>query len=198
MDCDSLVILMAKNPISRPVKTRLAEDIGVHKAKEVYQELVDINVRELLKLNSVETLLCIDGGFDYFYQYGLKTVAQSGDDLQNRILNVLNTEWQKFKKIVLIGSDCPFITSVLLDEVLARLGDVDVVIQPALDGGYTLIGLSRPVPELFLSMPFSTEKLYSESITRLIELGYSFYELPQSYDIDTVEDLNRWKQAKAL
>ena len=94
---------------------------------------------------------------------------------------------------VLIGSDCPILTPKIIADAFAALQtDYSVVLAPAEDGGYVLIGMRQFIPEIFTNMPWGTSQVFSITKQRLNRLGIKWYQLPTQWDIDRPEDLERW------
>lgn len=95
---------------------------------------------------------------------------------------------------LLIGSDCPGVSAPLLQAAAGALEDRRVVLGPANDGGYYLIGFREPVPFLFEEMEWSTPRVLPETLRRLVERGWGPAVLPELADIDTPEDLAQWPE----
>ncbi|MDQ3682830.1 MAG: glycosyltransferase, partial [Bacteroidota bacterium] len=95
-------------------------------------------------------------------------------------------------KVLIIGSDCIELTESIIQAAFYQLNTKDVVIGPANDGGYYLLGMRRLHSELFINKKWSTDKVYRATVNNFNELGLSYYELPVLIDIDTKED---WLQA---
>ena len=93
-------------------------------------------------------------------------------------------------RIAAMGTDCPNLTPERLLEAFAALGDRDLVLGPARDGGYYLIGLSRPVPELFWGIDWGTSRVFAQTMAIANRLGLSYHHLPMLPDIDRPEDLS--------
>jgi glycosyltransferase A (GT-A) superfamily protein (DUF2064 family) len=99
---------------------------------------------------------------------------------------------------IIIGSDCPAVTPELFRVAARELAERDVVIGPASDGGYYLIGLARPMPFLFAEMEWSTETVFAETLARAAAQGIGPAVLPELDDIDTPGDLARWPDFAAV
>ena len=98
---------------------------------------------------------------------------------------------------LLMGSDSPDLETGDLRLAIAELeGGRDVVLGPAVDGGYVLIGLRRPAPELFQAMPWGSAKVLGLTRERLGRSGRSWYELPVRHDLDRPEDLDLFPDLK--
>jgi rSAM/selenodomain-associated transferase 1 len=122
---------------------------------------------------------------------------QRGKDLGERMANALGNGLQEQKDTILMGSDCPEINEPILEEALTRLHDNDLVVGPAHDGGYYLIGVTKslnPVAcqELFKEMHWGSSTVFSDTLKRARNLNISVHILPTLHDIDTPEDLKHF------
>jgi len=95
-------------------------------------------------------------------------------------------------RAVIVGADCPQLDAATIDRALERLADHDLVLGPALDGGFTLIGLARPAPGLFRGVAWSTAAVLAQTLERAAALGLSNALLDPLADLDTPADLVRW------
>ena len=99
---------------------------------------------------------------------------------------------------IVIGSDCPFYDRGLLKQAIEALDDVPLVLGPADDGGYYLIGMRTPVPEIFEGIGWGTGQVWEQTLRQARRLGIDIAELPVFYDIDTGEDLRRMTEDLAV
>ncbi len=128
-------------------------------------------------------------GAEFCYQ------PQSEGDLGQRMLSAFVASLsQGRRRVVLIGSDCPEITAPILSSAFALLTDHDLVLGPARDGGYYLIGLTAPYPELFQDMPWGTAAVLTKTQTKAARLGLKTALLEPLTDIDRPEDLPVWEK----
>ncbi|MGL5033382.1 MAG: TIGR04282 family arsenosugar biosynthesis glycosyltransferase [Microcystaceae cyanobacterium] len=104
---------------------------------------------------------------------------------------------QKANRVVVIGTDCPTLTVAILTEAFNILADYDVVIGPAEDGGYYLIGLSRAIAEPFMNIDWGTERVFAQTVAALTTKNYKIHYLPMLRDIDRPEDYLHWQRAKS-
>jgi rSAM/selenodomain-associated transferase 1 len=119
---------------------------------------------------------------------------QQGNDLGERMNHALNTALKHYKRAILIGCDSPSLTTQDLADAISALNDkTTAVFAPAEDGGYVLIGLTRPQPELFTAMPWGSNQVMTETRTRCQQLGIIYHELAQQWDVDTPDDLTRYR-----
>ena len=188
---DTALIVFFRKPTLGKVKTRLATSVGDHKALKVYKALLN-HTKEVtqdfqgdLYLYCAEELL-----FDIHWNY-TEIRLQRGIDLGQKMKNAFEDCFSKgYKKVLIIGSDCPQITYELLNDASNSLDEYDSVLGPANDGGYYLLGFSKDIIEsTFLNMKWSTETVFSETVRRIQNEERSCKILQELIDIDTYEDL---------
>ncbi|MCC6815222.1 MAG: TIGR04282 family arsenosugar biosynthesis glycosyltransferase [Saprospiraceae bacterium] len=183
------LIVFKRNPIYSKVKTRIAKESNDELALSIYQKLCQI-VESNCKLQDTDLLHY----YSDFVPIGHPTeyaFVQTGFDLGQRMHNAFSEVLKKYKSAVLIGTDCPYINKDDLDYSFQLLQLYDVVIGPALDGGYYLIGLNSPNLELFKDIDWSTEQVMLQTRNKLNKLRLSCYEMINYMDIDTLSD---WKK----
>lgn len=189
------IIIFVKNTIKGKVKTRLAKTLGDDEALAVYKELLAITKANVEPLE-VEK--------EVWYAWHTEERDVWDDDIFNKKVQVEGDLGQKMsqafassfnescEKVVLIGSDCPTITTSIFEEAFNALNENDVVIGPSLDGGYYLIGMNQFIPDLFEGITWSTEKVFGESKKVLESLGKTLYTLQPLNDIDNETDWNAY------
>ncbi len=186
------VAVMAKAPVPGLAKTRLIPDIGAHAAAVLAGRLMERAVQTALAANIGPATLWYspDTGHSAFHalaqHYSLALAAQPEGDLGARMLACTLGG-----PTLVTGSDCPAITPAHLQDAARALRDADVVLIPAEDGGYVLIGTRTPQPGLFDDMTWSTETVLEETRERIAVLSLSAIELPPLWDVDTERDLAR-------
>ncbi|MGV6808139.1 MAG: TIGR04283 family arsenosugar biosynthesis glycosyltransferase [bacterium] len=195
---DRLVIQFAKSPIPGTVKTRLFPALGEAAATALHQLLVRSTLDALC---SGDTLFDIQlwgtAGGDDFYRAlvrgrNVKLHQQTGVNLGQRMHAALVTGLRHYRHVLLVGSDCPFIDSAYLSGAFDQLAaGHDVVIGPATDGGYVLIGASKVTPQLFDGVDWGTSSVMQQTRAQLSGLGWRWVELSALSDIDHPEDLKR-------
>lgn len=125
-------------------------------------------------------------------------VPQGEGDLGGRLQRAFaNAFTDGMHRVVCIGSDCPSISHDLLSEALGRLADHDLVIGPATDGGYYLIGMNQPHPDLFNGVDWGTESVLAQTLARAESLGLRVHQLAELPDVDEPADLEHWQQVSA-
>lgn len=188
---DSLLMIFVKNLIPGMVKTRLAEDIGIDKALDVYQELVH-RTHKITKKIEVDKSV-------YYSEYveiedvwdngDYKLTSQKGFTLGEKMTNAFDEAFDSYNKVIIIGSDCYDLNAKTIETAFAMLEDNDVVVGPAKDGGYYLLGMREYLPQLFQDKEYSTDSVLKELLEETEELELSVYQLPTLSDIDTFDDL---------
>jgi len=190
-DC---LLIFIKNPVAGKVKTRLAATLGDEKALEIYKALIaytqnitaDVNVIRQVWYSSF-----IDNS-DEWSSRRYEKKLQKGRDLGERMNAAFEQAFDKgSQRIVIIGSDCPGLTSHHLEKAFLLLEEKDCVMGPSEDGGYYLLGLRKKLPPLFKDREWSTESVLEEAIETLKAHGFSYEMLEELNDIDNDEDLNK-------
>jgi rSAM/selenodomain-associated transferase 1 len=185
------LMIFVRNPVYGKVKTRLAATLGDTLALKVYCFLLDHTAKltETIDAKRIVYYSEFIGSGDVWDGTCLKAI-QHGRDLGERMSNAFNEQLKSTSaKAVLIGSDCYALTSKIIHDAFRYLDQYDVVIGPALDGGYYLIGMNRPHKELFDKILWSTASVLEETRLRCQKQGLRYYLLPALPDIDEEKDL---------
>jgi hypothetical protein len=189
---DRLLIVFSKNPMAGCVKTRLAASIGDREALEVYETLRSLTGQAAAKAESERAIFYSDflPETDLLLTGNAEAHLQEGNDLGERMHRAfLKGFGLGFRQIVLIGTDCPALSTFLIDRAFECLTGDDVVMGPARDGGFYLVGMNSPLPELFLDRAWSTKEVLNDSLRIIREHRLSCELLPALSDIDTIDDL---------
>lgn len=185
--------IFARYPEPGKAKTRLIPALGEEGAARVYARMLDATL-DSARQSGMPFELCITGGtaeaFAELCGTGIAIVEQGEGDLGERLARVQ-------APAIVIGSDAPGLTPDLLRQACALLDECEVVIGPATDGGYYLIGFSRPIPFAFEGIPWSTPAVLAETLERLGAQGIEPALLPVLTDVDTPEDLAHWPELLA-
>lgn len=192
----SIVLLFIKAPVMGQVKSRLAEDIGAEAALELYQRFLR-DIIASVELSGHHCRLCYyppeaDHAVSGLLAPGRSSMPQRGDDLGARMQNAFTTVFAEgVDKAILIGSDIPDLTPKVLQDALDALDQADVVLGPALDGGYYLIGFHRTslLPRVFHRVAWSTNAVFQKTMAILKKASRRVRIAPAWSDVDTVEDL---------
>lgn len=186
------LLIFTKNPVPGKVKTRLAATVGNVVAFSVYKQLV--------KHTSVITSgLPVDKFVFYSDEVVQEDVwnkkhylkqLQQGNNLGERMNNAFVLTFKKgVNKVVVIGTDCPGLDAVIIMNAFTYLDKYNVVIGPAADGGYYLLGMKQHHPQLFENIPWSTDIVFEETISKCVASQLDYWLLPVLNDIDKEKDL---------
>jgi len=187
--------IMIKYPEPGKVKTRLAREIGEVRASDICKLIAervigktapaDDEYRRTVFIDPVEREIDFRAWLPRE-----QFVAQQGSDLGERMDNVIRHLLSRgAEKAVITGSDIPDLSRAIIMQAFKELEHADVVIGPAADGGYYLIGMKSPTPELFRNVPWSTGDVFPKTVMILKQSGKSYGVLPGLSDLDTIEDL---------
>ena len=158
----NLLIMFAKNPEKEKVKTRLARKIGGEKAKRIYDQLLFKNICIHSRV-AYDFMIYAQGDLEYFSN--VKAKKQMGTDLGERMLNSFKEELQYYDRVVLVGSDL-IVENTLVERAFEELEKCDVVIGPANDGGYYLIGMKK-ADDVFSNVRWSTSTVFEETVQKM-------------------------------
>lgn len=186
------LLLFVKNPIAGKTKTRLAADVGDEIALKMYHILTDWTRQQASGLTGVDRYLWYSESIttdDAWPPEAYHKKQQVGAGLGERMEHALAEAFAAgHDRAIIIGSDCPGITTEYLTEAFAALDDHDVVIGPALDGGYTLLGMRSLHPTLFRNIEWSTEEVLPVTLQRAADKKLSVKQLSPLSDVDYLED----------
>ncbi len=190
------LLIFQKNAKLGTVKTRLAATIGDSAAFEAYQLLVNYTHR-VAKGSSAHKILFFSNHLEEnltAYAQDYRFELRSGEGLGEKMSNAFQQLFkEKFDRLVIIGTDCAEITTELISRAFEELEASEVVIGPAHDGGYYLLGMRKFIPGLFQGIPWSTDKVASLTTEFLTQNEVSFALLPTLSDVDFEEDWMRFK-----
>ncbi|MCC5634265.1 TIGR04282 family arsenosugar biosynthesis glycosyltransferase [Nostoc sp. CHAB 5844] len=196
------LIIFTRYPEPGKTKTRLIPALGSIGAANLQQQMTEytaLQAQELQKATGISVEVRFAGGnlqlmqdwlgLELFYQ------PQGEGDLGLRMERSLFDAFQKNAEyVIIIGTDCPGLTSQILATAFQQLQTVDLVLGPAIDGGYYLIGLRRLIPKLFANIDWGTSLVLQQTVAIAEKLGVSRTYLPALADIDRPEDLSIWEQ----
>ena len=190
------LIVLVKAPRAGFVKTRLAAALGPHGALTAYRALVERVLGELSPLRDVELRFAPDDAaaeISTWLRPGWNATPQGEGDLGARMQRAFADAFASgATRVVLIGSDCPHVTTGDIAAAAAALAKHDVVLGPAEDGGYWLVALRAAAPGLFEHMEWSTGGVLAQTLARAQSLGLRVHLLRMLPDVDTVEDWQRY------
>ena len=196
------VCLLLKAPLLGTVKTRLAAGVGAEDALRIYRRLAEHQLNELPSEWKVEVHFTPATEErlmrTWLAREHVEFFAQPEGDLGVRLETAQLGAFRRGAEVViLLGGDCPELHCHRLREAEISLRDHDVVIAPASDGGYALLGTTKPQPKLFWKIPWSTAAVFSETIRRAEEQHLRVATLDLVSDIDEIGDWERLKHLLA-
>ena len=185
--------VFGKHPRSGQVKTRLADHIGAEAASRLYAAFLDDLAFEFRFIGERRILGFWPANaapfFEQFTRFGYELWPQPEGDLGSKIVAFFQETLRiEDDRAVLIGSDSPTLPRHYIEQAFELLAEHDCVLGPATDGGYYMIGLRQPAPELFENVSWSSPKVLFETVQRVTEAGLSLCLLPPWYDVDTLDD----------
>ena len=191
---DALIVFV-KEPRPGAVKTRLAARLGAALAARLYRALVENALRATAD-PAVERLVFASGDVASWLA-GETCLPQAQGDLGRRMEQAFGVAFARgHRRVAIAGSDVPGLDARRVKEALDALDDADLAIAPAGDGGYSLLALSQPRPELFRGIAWSTASVLDE--TRDAARGLRVKLLEELPDLDTFDDLERqWERLRA-
>lgn len=193
---EDLLVIMAKEPRPGEVKTRLQPRFSPQEAAGLYRCFLQDRIEGAQGLPGIDKAIAYappSAGrfFAGFAPAGFALFPQRGKDLSARLADVASSRGgRQHGAISIVDSDSPDLpSSLMLDSFRLLRGGADVVFGPCHDGGYYLVGMKRPWPELFDAIPWSTAHALSASLARAASLRLKVELLPSWQDTDTFDDL---------
>ena len=189
---NSAVIIFVKNPELGKVKTRLSATIGNEKALEIYKELLAhtlMSVKEIMADVFIYFSDSIDENIFEFENNFFKKM-QKGDNLGERMSNAFKEVFDLwYDNVIIIGTDCPGLDLNLLENAFLQLDNVDVVIGPAEDGGYYLLGMKKHYAKLFENINWSSSSVLQTTLDNCNKNKLTHTLLSILSDVDEEKDL---------
>ena len=193
------LLVFAKAPRPGRVKTRLARDVGPDRAALLYRRMGRAVV-DAVRDGPFGVTICFDPedaeaemrewlDEDAGVAAPLEWEPQGEGDLGARMERALRRSLSSAERVCLIGTDAPDVDATLVMDAFDALSHADVVLGPATDGGYYLIGVRAPAPSLFRQVPWSTPDVFTCTVERARQAGLTVQTLPELRDVDTVADL---------
>jgi len=196
----SRVALFAREPVLGQVKTRLYPAIGASRALSLYRSMLGriAAIIEASSLAAWDLWVSSNPSHECFISIcNIRNIyLQEGEDLgQKMSFSVAQTLARPgIESILIVGTDCPAMSASVIDSALAELdAGIAVVIGPAEDGGYVLLGMRRHIPQLFEGISWGTDVVLQQTLSRLQQLNISYRLLEPLWDVDKPEDLARLK-----
>ena len=195
-----LLQIFAKAPIQGFVKTRLIAELGDKKATDVYIELLDRTINLALTSEYKTQIWCAPNQQHDFFQfnkqkYGVILKDQLGRGLGERMQYALRQGLKEVDEVMLIGADCPVFTTEYLVKAFEALRLSDVVLGPAEDGGFVLVGCRRTHEKMFDGVNWGHSTVLEQTVDAITKAGLTSQLLPMLWDVDTLADLKRWRSS---
>lgn len=187
------LLIFTKNPVIGKVKTRIAKEIGDEMALKVYTQLLK-HTREITEENDFcenkifydEFIPAKDGWKEESYD---KYIQDPGD-LSTKLRNAFQLMFDEgYERVIIFSPDCPELTGLRIKQAFTLLQTKDFVIGPLQDGGYYLLGMSKPHLEVIDGVEFGKGTAYAETLKNIETLGASVKELAITYDVDYSKDI---------
>ncbi len=189
----SRILVFARAPVKGRVKTRLIPALGEAGATALYERLLQQTLGMVRHSRlAPAALYCtpdVQHGFFQKQSGDFSLCVQQGRDLGERMATALAETLRNASMAILIGSDCPAMDAAYLNAAFLALDEHDVVIGPAEDGGYVLVGMKAPCTALFENIDWGSERVLAQTRTALQRAGLSWQELAPLPDIDDENDL---------
>ncbi|MEO6638271.1 MAG: TIGR04282 family arsenosugar biosynthesis glycosyltransferase [Ginsengibacter sp.] len=187
------LIIFVRNPVLGNVKSRLAATVGEERALAIYKKL-------LQHTHTVSQNIAADKFIFYedflnekdIWENDIYTkLLQEGNDLGMRMKQAFSKLlFDGYQEIIIIGSDCYELTTTILTDAFNALTMADIVIGPASDGGYYLLGMKEFIPALFEDKSWSSETVYTDTIKQASQLNYTLTSLITLNDVDVESDID--------
>lgn len=199
-DNDSHLLVFARVPALGRVKSRLAAGVGEPAALAIYHELLAVTNAAVMAAGVPATVWLADTAgpvptADETREWATHhTQRQPEGDLGARMAAAFAAAFAAGAgRVVIIGTDCPGLRDTHLNQAFALLEANDLVLGPAIDGGYYLLGLRQPRPELFQDKAWSTDSVLADTLADAGRLGLRVALLPTLRDVDNAADLTEWR-----
>lgn len=190
------LVVMARSPVPGKVKTRLAAELGPESTAQLYAAFIADTLEKFCGLPDTDTLVFYTPGTDAELALlrGLAPTEvrfrlQRGDEFGQRLLTSLQA-CAAYPRTVVIGTDSPSLPVDLVVQAFAALAEHDLVVGPAMDGGYYLLGVHEATPELFSGIEWSTSRVLEQTVVSCRRAGCTLAVLPPWYDVDDRQDLD--------
>jgi len=191
---ENIVLCFCKHPTDGLVKSRLAKDIGVQHATDVYKVLLRETLNNINNASYKIILYCYPDTNHPFIgklneKYSLTIESQCKGNLGDKMYHAIDKHLNERTNIVLVGTDCLEINTAYIKEAFKRLNEGNnIVLGPTQDGGYGLIALNQLHKSMFDQIDWSTDKVLQQTKTKACELNWNISCLPIIRDLDVLDD----------
>jgi rSAM/selenodomain-associated transferase 1 len=201
---DCAILVFSKAPVAGQVNTRLVPYITAEQAACLHEELTHDRLRMCTTADLCDVQLWCSPDMEHPFfsdcrqRYGVRLQTQTGSDLGERMSAALQTMLGQYEKVIIIGTDAPALDIKMIEAVFNQLEHSDIVLVPAEDGGYVLLGASRHQQGLLTDVPWGSEGVLASTVRNIERLGLSYSLLGECWDVDRPEDLERYMALRQL
>jgi uncharacterized protein len=193
------IIIMAKVPEARKVKTRLQPYLTPEQSATLANCLLQDTISKVKALKNKLIIAYSPPERRDFFEPNFDLIAQSGNDLGERMFNAFEFSFREnLDAVVMIGTDSPTFPPDFIKKAFAYLETNDTVLGKTEDGGFYLIGLRKLDKRIFADVEWSSEKTWLQTKKNLKKIDFSLAELPVWYDVDEPKDLERLREDEYL
>jgi rSAM/selenodomain-associated transferase 1 len=193
---DTRILIFARAPEAGKTKTRLIPALGTQGAAELHRRMTLQLVTSISNAHiaTIELLCYPDTRHEFFMQlhqqFGINLNTQHGRNLGERMSTALSNSLHQCQHTLIIGTDAPAITPAYLQTAIEKLkSGYEVVLGPAVDGGYVLIGMSQHHATLFENIDWGTKHVLAQTLERINQNNLSHHTLETLWDVDTPDDM---------
>jgi len=193
---EAALIVFAKAPVPGQVKTRLCPPLTPDEAASLHGSFVLDALERSRVLNKVDRFLACDPSSDHVFfkimeeRQGVRLTDQVGQDLGAKMSHACAEAFAcGYRRVLIVGSDLPTLQPSVYAHTLELLAGHDLVLGPAQDGGYYLIALTRPLPDLFVGIPWSSDQVLTLTQRKADAMALTTALLPPCRDVDRIEDV---------
>ncbi len=189
---NNALLIFVKNLLYGQVKTRLAATVGNDNAMEIYRQLLQHTNSVCKNIHADKIVFYSDFiEEDIWNKREFKKEIQWGNDLAERMKNAFIKAFDNgYEKAIIIGTDCPQIDQTILENAFTQLNYFDIVLGPATDGGYYLLGMKTFFAVFFENIKWSTDTVLKKTIEICNQNKLSYVLLPELTDIDEEKDMH--------
>jgi len=192
---DSLIVVFAKYPTPGRVKTRLIGEVSAQQAAGIHAACIGHTMGVVTRVANADVWLAIspdDADFSAFAGGAARIAPQGAGDLGERLARLSREAFDGgCRRLVLVGCDCLQMAHCDVSLAIEGLEDRDVVIGPALDGGYYLLATREFTPGLFTRVDWGTDRVHAQTLERIAAAGLTYRDMRRLPDLDRPEDLRR-------
>ena len=197
------LVIFTRYPQPGKTKTRLIPALGAEGAANLQRQMTEYTLSKVKKFQESAAIsfeVRFAGGDLQLMQnwlgtelnYQLQGEGDLGKRMENSFLSAFN---QGAQEVVIIGIDCPGVNAVVLKEAFEKLQHCDLLLGPAVDGGYYLIGLRRAIGQLFTNIDWGSAKVLQQTVDIAQQLNLLVAYLQTLADVDRPEDLPIWQNS---